>query len=59
MKLVTGTSASVASCLNTIGRNVAGFTHLLADGFARAALWVRMVCGSAYSLAKKTAFATF
>ena len=35
LQLVTGTCASVASCLNTIGRNVACFTRLLADGFAR------------------------
>ena len=37
LKLVTGACASVASCLNTIGRNVACFTRLLMGKFYRAA----------------------
>ena len=36
LEFVTGTRASVASCLNTIGCNVACFMCLLADEFARA-----------------------
>ena len=36
LTLVTGARASVASCLNTIARNLACFTRLLAGGFARA-----------------------
>ena len=36
LMLVTGACASVASGLNTIGRNVACFTCLLEDGFTRA-----------------------
>ena len=55
LELVTGTLASYASCLNTIGCNVARFTRLLTDEFDRA---VRIVCGSANPLAK-TVFATF
>ena len=35
--LVAGAHASVTSCLNTIGRNVACFMRLLADKFDRAA----------------------
>ena len=37
LELVTGACASVASCLNTIGRNVACFKRLLADEFDRVA----------------------
>ena len=60
LELVTGASASVASCLNTIGRNVACFMRLLADGFVRATC-----CRSAWFVSlptlsqKKTDFATF
>ena len=36
LKLITSVRASVASCLNTIGRNAACFKRLLADGLARA-----------------------
>ena len=51
-----GACASVASCLNTIGRNVACVTHLLAGKFYRVAM--SMVCGSTKPLTK-TAFATY
>ena len=53
-ELVTGACASVASCLNTIGHNVACFTSLLAGEFYRVArrhangLWLcepsRQIC---------------
>ena len=50
--LVTGACASVVSCLNTIGHNVACFMCLLADGFASAALcrgfWLCQPTGKSY-----------
>ena len=36
VELVTGPYASVASCLNTIGRNVACFMRVLTEGFPKA-----------------------
>ena len=58
LELVTGACASVASCLNTIGHNVACFTSLLAGEFTGSPVAMRMVCGSANLLAKSV-FATF
>ena len=36
LELVKGARASVASCRNTIGRNVACLTHVLTEGFPKA-----------------------
>ena len=56
LEVVTGARSSVASCLNTIGRNVACLRRLLADDLLGPPVVVSMVCASANPIAKKTCF---